>query len=201
LPAPDSTTKLLRLISRSGVLRPRDLAGTGLTRQLLDRLVQRGLVERVGRGLYARAGTRPGEYRSLAEAAKRVPHGVVCLLSALAYHGLTTQSPHEVWLAIDSATRWPRIDHPPVKRIRMSRAAHRHGIEHHRLDGVSVPIYSIAKTVADGFKYRRRIGADVAVEALREALAERRVDRDALWRAARVCRVTRVMRPYLEALG
>lgn len=136
----------------------------------------------------------------LAAASARVPHGVVCLLSALRFHELTTQNPAEIWLAIDRKARAPKAPELPLRIVRFSGAALTEGVETHRIDGVSVRVTSPAKTVADCFKYRRKIGADVALEALRECWRTRRCSVDALWRYAKVCRVTTVMRPYLEAV-
>jgi predicted transcriptional regulator of viral defense system len=196
--AADRTLDLLRTL---GVVRPLDLVERGIPRQTLQRLLARGLVVRIGRGLYSLVGDEPGEHRGLAEAARRVPHGVVCLLSALNFHGLTTQQPFEVWMAIDVPARRPQVERPPLRIVRMSGAALTEGVEHHEVDGVSVPVFGIAKTVADCFKYRNKVGLDIALEALREVLEERRTDVDALWAMGQVCRVQRVMQPYLESLA
>ncbi|MBI5502104.1 MAG: type IV toxin-antitoxin system AbiEi family antitoxin domain-containing protein [Deltaproteobacteria bacterium] len=189
---------LLRLFRQSGVLRPRDLAAPRIPRSYLQRLVERGLLERTGRGLYRLAGGEAAEHHGMAEACKRVPHGVVCLLSALRFHDLTTQAPFEIWMAIDVAARAPAAGYPPLRIVRMSGLARTTGVEEHRVEGVPVNVYSAAKTVADCFKYRNKIGLDVALEALRDY---RRVrgNLDDLWLFARICRVANVIRPYLEA--
>src|SRR5450432_1096024 len=184
-----------------GVVRPRDVAGQGVSRTRIQRLTESGTLERVGRGLYVPAGTRITEHHTLAEAAKRVPGGVVCLLSALSFHRMTTQSPHEVWLAVDVKARKPKTDWPPLRIVRFSGEARTFGVETHVIEGVEVRITSRAKTVADCFKYRNKIGVDVAVEALREYLGKRGRSMDELQRAADACRVGRVMRPYIEALA
>jgi predicted transcriptional regulator of viral defense system len=189
-----------RLASRSGVLRPRDLAPLEIPRRHLARLTQAGILRHSGRGLYTLADADATEHRSLAEAAKRVPSGVVCLLSALRFHGLTTQNPWQVWLAITPASRKPVADHPPLRIVRFSGPAFDQGVEHHRIEGVDVKVYSPAKTVADCFKYRNKIGTDVAVEALRNVWRQRLVTADQFWHFARVCRVSNVMRPYMEAI-
>jgi predicted transcriptional regulator of viral defense system len=137
----------------------------------------------------------------LVTAATRIPHGVVCLLSALRFHDLTTQNPSEVWLAIDRKARAPVQHELPLRIVRFSGRARIEGIEKHRIDGVPVRVYSPAKTVADCFKYRRKIGTDVAMEALRDCWRSGRCTMDDLWRYASVCRVTNVMRPYLEAVA
>jgi predicted transcriptional regulator of viral defense system len=183
------------------VLRASELVLHGLSRTGLSRLAASGVVERVGRGLYVRVGAKITEHHTLAEAAKRVPSGVVCLLSALAFHGMTTQHPHEVWMAIDVKSRKPTVDWPPLRIVRFSGAARAFGVEDHRVEGVRVPVTSRAKTVADCFKYRNKIGVDVAVEALKEYLRRRGRSMDELLRAAEACRVARVMTPYLEALA
>jgi predicted transcriptional regulator of viral defense system len=190
--------QLLALARQSGILRPQDLAGGRIPRTYLRRLVERGALERTGRGLYRLVERQTSENHSLAEACKRVPHGVVCLLSALRFHDLTTQAPFEVWMAIDIKARAPVAGQPPLRIVRMSGEARTAGIEEHRIEGVTVRVYSSAKTIADCFKYRNKIGLDVALEALRDY---RRVrgSMDDLWRLARTCRVDNVMRPYLEA--
>lgn len=147
------------------------------------------------------AGAKVTEHHTLAEAAKRVPAGIVCLLSALAFHGMTTQSPHEVWLAIDVKARKPKADWPPIRIVRFSGGARTFGVEKHVIEGVEVLATSRAKTVADCFKYRNKIGIDVAVEALREYLRKRGRSIDDLQHAADVCRVARVIRPYIESLS
>jgi predicted transcriptional regulator of viral defense system len=183
-----------------GVLRPKDVAGEGISRTHIQRLTQAGALERVGRGLYVPAGARITEHHTLAEAAKRVPNGVVCLLSALSFHRITTQSPHEVWLAIDVKARKPNADWPPMRIVRFSGRARTFGVESHVVEGVEVRITSRAKTVADCFKYRNKIGIDVAIEALKEYLGKRGRSMEDLQRAAEVCRVARIVRPYIEAL-
>lgn len=192
--------RALQEIKKLGALRSRDLDRLGIPRATLSRLAARGLVERASRGLYRLTDADATEHRALAEACKRVPHGVVCLLSALQFHGLTTQTPFEVWLAVDAKARKPRVDDPPLRVVRFSGKALTFGVEEHPVEGVDVRLTSPAKTVADCFKYRNKIGLDVALEALRDYRRQRR-PLDALWRAAAVCRVAAVIRPYLEALS
>lgn len=193
--------QVLEIARRAGILRPRDLARRGIPSVYLRRLHRRGLLVQSGRGLYTLPTGDLTANHSLAEACKRVPHGVVCLLSALRFHVLTTQAPFEVWLAIDRKARAPRIKSPSLRLVRMSGEALRAGIEEHRVEGVTVRVYSGAKTVADCFKFRNKIGLDVALEALRDYRRTRRSGMDELWRFARICRVAQVMRPYLEALA
>jgi len=190
--------EVVALTRRHGILRPRDLAPARIPRSYLQRLVERGVLERTGRGLYRLADHDAAEHHSLAEGCKRVPHGVICLLSALRFHDLTTQAPFEVWMAIDLKARAPVAGYPPLRIVRMSGEARTTGIEEHRVEGVVVRVYSSAKTVADCFKYRNKVGLDVAIEALRD-YRRARGNADDLWRHARVCRVANVIRPYLEA--
>jgi predicted transcriptional regulator of viral defense system len=182
------------------MVRPRDLAEWDIPPDYLDRLYRRGLVERVARGLYAWPGADVGEHHSLAEAARQVPRGVVCLLSALRFHGLTTQAPHEVWLALPPRAWSPRVRHPRLRLVRFSGRALTEMVEEHAVEGVLVRVYGVAKTVADCFKFRNKVGLDVALEALRDCWRSRRATMDELWQAARVCRMANVMRPYLESL-
>ncbi|HZW26612.1 MAG TPA: AbiEi antitoxin N-terminal domain-containing protein [Gallionella sp.] len=196
----DVADKLINLVQAQGLIRPCDLAPLGISRVFLTRAVRRGQLERVGRGLYGLPGRAVSAHGSLAEVARRVPKGVVCLLSALRFHGLTTQAPFEVWLAIENKAIAPKLDYPPLRIVRFSGAAFAEGVEVHVVDGVKVRVTGVAKTVADCFKYRNKIGLDVALEALREAWREKRMSGDDIWHYAKVCRMTNVMRPYLESL-
>jgi predicted transcriptional regulator of viral defense system len=182
-----------------GVVRAKDLVARGVPRITLTRLVRAGDLERVGRGLYRLPGADIAEHHGLVEASRRIPHGVVCLLSALRFHELTTQQPFEVWMAIDRKARRPRVDYPPIRIVRFNDRALIEGVEEHEIEGVPVPITSPARTVADCFKYRNKIGLDVAIEALRDYRRQRRGTVDELWEAAEVARVRTVIRPYLEA--
>lgn len=193
----DRTLKLAR--RRQGVT-SRELAAAGIHRQVLSRLVAEGELERVARGLYRPPEQSISEYHGLVIAAAAVPHGVVCLLSALQYHGIGTQLPSEVWMAIDRRARRPVLRYPPLRIVRYSGAALTEGVGSHVIEGRTVKVYNVAKTLADCFKYRNKIGLDVALEALREAWRAKRFTMDELDRYAAICRVQRVMRPYLEAL-
>jgi predicted transcriptional regulator of viral defense system len=192
--------QVLELVRAAGVLRPRDLDAEGIPRVYLRRMYQRGLLDQPARGLYVLPDAPFTENRGLAEASKRYPGAVVCLLSALRFHELTTQNPFEVWLALEGKAWRPRPSDLPLRFFRLSGAAFTEGIERHRLEGVPVKVYSVAKTVADCFKFRGRIGMDVAMEALREGWHERRFTMDELWHYATVCRVAPLMRPYMESL-
>lgn len=185
----------------AGILRAGDLARGGLSRQRIMEMARRGDLVRLGRGLYARPDAPVTEGHALALVCAHAPAAVVCLLSALRLHGLGTQDPWQVWAMIETGARAPRMDYPPLRVVRAGGEAFRAGVEERRVEGVTVRVTGVAKTVADCFKYRSRVGLDVALEALRECLAERRASPDEIWRYARVCRVERVLRPYLEALS
>lgn len=196
-----NTNPMTAIFKGSTVKRTRELEVAGISRVQLQAAAKAGHVERVSRGLYRLPQADVSEHHSLALAAKRSPQGVICLLSALRFYGLTTQSPHEVWLALPKHSWQPKESGLPLRFCWFSGAALTEGIETHRIEGVTVQIYSPAKTVADCFKYRRKIGMDVALEALREAWRERRCTVDELMRFARICRVSNIIRPYLEALA
>ncbi len=199
--SPRSTEQaVLRLAGERGVIGPQDLVARDLNPNQLSRLARRGLLTRVARGLYASLDASASEHHTLAEAARLYPKAVVCLLSALEFHGLTTQAPFQVWLAIDVKAWKPTRGGPPVRWVRSSGAALTAGIEAHELEGVPVRVYSRAKTVVDCFKFRSKVGLDVAIEALRDYRA-RKGSVDELWHYARICRVRNVMHPYLEAIG
>lgn len=192
---------VLALARTYPLLRARDLAARSLPTVALTRLVAAGKLERVARGVYSLPGRALSEHRSLAEASLRVPQGVVCLLSALRVHGIGTQAPFEVWLAIPHHSPTPRLDQPALRAVRMSGPALTEGIERALIDGVKVPVFNAEKTVADCFKYRNKIGLDVALEALRDAWSQGKLQMDALWRYATIDRVANVMRPYLESIA
>ena len=202
LPGQHSTLEqtVLALAERQPLLRARDLTAQALPTVVLSRLVAAGKLERVARGVYSLPGRALSEHRSLAEVALRAPRGVVCLLSALRVHGIGTQAPFEVWLAIPPHTPTPRLDQPSLRVVRMSGPALTEGVEPIDIDGVRVPVFNANKTVADCFKYRNKIGVDVALEALRDGWAQRKLTIDALWHHAAVNRVANVMRPYLESV-
>lgn len=192
--------ELLALTRKAGLIRARDLAPLGIARVALTRAVRQGQLQRLGRGLYGLPSRPTSEHATLAEVARRVPKGVICLLSALRFHNLTTQAPHEVWLAIGNKAAAPRLDYPPLRILRFSVVTLTEGVEEHMVDGVPIRVTGVAKTVADCFKYRNKIGLDVALEALRASWREKRMTSDELWRYAKLCRVANVMRPYLESL-
>ncbi len=192
--------RLLALARRRGVVTALGAQRAGIHSQQLTRLVADGVLERIARGQYRLAERPVTEHHALAVAARAVPRGVICLLSALSFHGIGSQLPPEVWIAIEGRARAPSVRQVPLRIVRYSGTAFTEGIETHRLEGETVRVYGIAKTLADLFKHRNKVGLDIALEALREAWRERRFTIEALDRAARACRVERVMRPYVEAV-
>jgi len=198
---PTNAEKVLALARKRSILRTRDVVARGIPRVTLTRLERAGLLERIGRGLYSLPGTDATEHHTLAAAIRRVPRGIVCLLSALRFHGMTTQQPFEVWLAIDRKARRPAVDYPPLRIVRFAGAGLSGGIQTHQIEGVPVRVTSPARTVADCFRYRNKIGIDVAIEALRDYRRLRKGTLDALATAAQARCVAEVMRPYLEVLA
>lgn len=201
MPSSTDRDRTLKLARRRQGVTARELAAAGIHRQVLSRLVESGELERVVRGVYRLPEQPLTEHHGLAMVGAVVPHGVICLLSALQFHGIGTQLPSEVWIAIDRRARRPALKYPPLRIVRYSGAALTEGVEPHRLEGQTVRVYNVAKTVADCFKYRNKIGLDVALEALREARRAKKASADALWRYAKINRVANVMRPYLEAVA
>ena len=196
-----TANRVLQLAREKGLLRPRDLDEYGIARIYLSRLHKKNLLRKAGRGLYILADAEPTKDHTIAQVCKRMPHGVVCLLSALQFHEMTTQLPFEVWLAIDRKGWLPQASDLPVRIVRFSKVALTEGVEEHIIEGVKVRVYNPAKTVADCFKYRNKVGLDVALEALRECWRERKCTSEDLYHYAKICRVWRVMRPYLEAIS
>lgn len=191
--------KILQLFKRMEILRPRDLVTIDISGSYLNVLASQGVLQRQSRGLYTLPDSRSSEFRSIVEACKLSPNSTVCLLSALRIHDLTTQSPHEVWLAIGQKDRKPQIAYPPIRVVRFSVASRKFGVEKRKIEGVPIHVYSAAKTVADCFKFRNKIGLDVAIEALRDCRESKKATVDEIWKAAKVCRMANVIRPYLEA--
>ena len=192
--------QILRLAGRRGLLRARDTHNLGIPTTVLTRLVRNGKLERVSRGIYTLPGAQMSAQRSLAEVSLRTPRGVICLLSALRLHDIGTQAPFEVWLALPPGVTARQMDGPSIRIIRMSGQSLTKGVEKISIDGVAVPVFCAAKTVADCFKFRNKIGLDVALEALRETHRARKASIDEIWRYAVINRVGNVMRPYIEAL-
>lgn len=194
-------SQLLLKLAKKGPVRALDLDTIGVPRVYLKRLCESGELERIDRGLYRLASADVTELSSLADVSKRVPHAAVCLLSALQLHGLTTEVPHAVWLLIDREARTPSIKSPKLEIVHASGTARTHGLERRVIDGVKVTLTTPAKTVADCFRYRRHVGMEVAISALKDYLRKRKGTVDVLVAAARADRVLVFMRPYLEALS
>lgn len=194
----DKPKKIFR--DRGGVLRTGEALGAGIHPRMLYEMHQVGILEQLTRGLYRLADLPPLGNPDLVSVSLKIPNGVICLISALAYHEITTQIPHEVYLALERGTEAPRLAHPPIRIFWFSGKAFTHGIQTHKIDGVPVRIYSPEKTIADCFKYRNKIGLDTAIEALKLYREKKRFISEELMQFARVCRVEKVIRPYLEAL-
>jgi len=193
--------RLQALLRKTRSARSRDFVAAGIARSQVSRMVAAGRLIRLGRGLYASPDYQPGEHASVVEVARRAPTVVFCLLTALRLHDLTTQAPFEVWIAIGNKEHPPRLDYPRLRVVRFSGPALTDGVQTRRIDGTEIRVTNVAKTVADCFKFRNKIGLDVALEALREARRAKKVTADDLWRYARTDRVANVMRPYLEAVA
>jgi len=191
---------VLRLARRRGSVTRQEVSDAGIHTFALSRLVRAGALERVARGRYRLPDAEITEHHGFALVASAVPKAVICLLSALSFHEIGTQLPREVWIALDRRARRPSLSYPPLRVLRFGGEALTAGIETHRIEGETVRVYGVAKTIADLFKYRNKIGLDVALEALREAWRHRRFTMAEIERYARICRVDRIMRPYLEAL-
>ena len=194
------TDLVLKLAKNKGVIRSLDLKEKGIPRVILTRLKTKGLLEKVGWGLYRLKNANYSEHESLITIAAKVPQAVFCLLTALQFHGLTTQLPRKVWIAMLQKSHVPKIDYPPIKMVLYSGKAFSSGVESHKKRKVTIQVYSIEKTIVDCFKHRNKIGIDVAIESLKDAKEKQKVSIEKLWKFAKICRVTNVMRPYLESL-
>ena len=196
----EKSEKVLNLAHEKGVLHTRDLNDYGIHREYLSRLCKQGRLIRVGRGRYVLPDMEISENYNLALVAKAIPGAVISLLSALRFHNIGTQAPFQIWIAIQNRAATPRIDNPVVRIFRFSGGAFSEGIEEHNIDGVNVKVYNPAKTVADCFKYRNKIGLDVAIEALRDGWQQKKISMDELWKYSKICRVSNFIKPYLESL-
>ncbi len=184
---------------RGGTLRTSEALAAGIHPRTLYSMRDRGELDQAGRGLFRLTDLPPLSEPDIVMVAKKVPQGVICLISALALHQLTTQIPHEIHLALPRSARHPKLDGPPIQIFRFSSASFEAGVETRQIDGVAIRIYSAEKTLADVFKYRNKVGLDVAIEALRNYRDRRKPKFQQVLEFARVCRVEKVMRPYLEA--
>lgn len=192
-------TQVLKLLGTRPMMRLKDFAAYGIGPETLARLVRDGSVVRPARGLYQLADGAADARRTLAEAAALVPKGVVCLVSALQFHGLTLQMPSSVWMAIERTAWRPRIDYPPMRFVRFTGSALTEGVGRHHIEGIQVAITDPARTIVDCFRYRAKVGIDVAMEGLRESLRQRKATSDQLWRYATKARIWSTMKPYVEA--
>ena len=186
--------------ARGGMVRTAEAIKAGIHSRTLRQLCHDGTLEQVSRGIYRLTSHPPISNPDLVTVAMRVPSAIVCLISALAFHELTTQIPHAVSIALKKGTETPRLEHPPITVHRFTDTSLNTGIEEHRIDGVTVRIYSPEKTLADGFKFRHKIGMDVVLEALKLYKGRKTFNLGELLKFARICRVKNVMRPYLEAM-
>jgi predicted transcriptional regulator of viral defense system len=198
--AQTKTEKLIELVQRQHIIRPRDLERVRIPRNYLTRLVKRGQLQKLERGIYTTETVPASEHISLLEVSRKAPKAVICLLSALSFHEIGTQVPNEVWIAIDVKAWTPRITSPIVRIIRFSGDALHFGVQEKQVTGGKIRIFSPAKTVADCFKFRHKIGMDIALEALRDCYRQKKASMNELFEAAKICRVANVMRPYLESL-
>ena len=192
--------RTMQYVRQHGIVRPREIEAIGIPREYLLRLHGQGKLNRIGRGIYSLPGAAVTERHTYAEVAKRVPDAVLCLLSALAFHEITTQSPASVWIALGKGARKPAIVSPSLRVVRLTEPSLSEGIERQSVEGVTVRVYSAAKTVADCFKFRNKIGLDIAIEALKDCLRQKKATVNEIYRYAKICRVSNVIRPYMEAL-
>jgi predicted transcriptional regulator of viral defense system len=192
--------RTMQYVRQHGIVRPRDIEAIGIPREYLLRLYRQGKLSRTGRGIYSLPDAAVSERHTYAEVAKRVPNAVLCLLSALAFHEITTQSPVSVWIALGKGARKPAIVSPSLRVVRLTEPSLSEGIERQSVEGVTVRVYSAAKTVADCFKFRNKIGLDIAIEAMKDCLRQKKATINEIYRYAKICRVSNVIRPYMEAL-
>jgi predicted transcriptional regulator of viral defense system len=198
--APDVRKAKAAFRRNGGMLRMADALRAGILRRTLYSMRDKGQVEVLARGLYRLTDAPPLSNPDLVTVAAKIPHGIVYLVSALAFHEMTTQIPHEVWIAVPRNSEPPRLDNPPIRAVRLNQASYEVGVETHQLDGVPVKIYSREKTLVDCFKHRSDVGLDTVLEAVRMYKAQGRIDVDTILRFAAICRVARFARPYLESL-
>lgn len=182
------------------LLRSKDLEQRGLSRSKIREAMAAGALERIGHGQYSLPGAEQSEHHSLVQVTNRVPHAAICLLSALRFHDLTSQNPHQVWIAIGPKDRKPALEYPSIKVVRYGAERFGLGLEEHPVEGTTLRVYSVARTVVDLFSYRNKIGLDVALESLRDGWRSRKFTLAEINRIAGLCRMRRVMQPYLESL-
>src|SRR5487761_68243 len=192
--------KTMQYVRQNRIVRPRDIESIGIPREYLLRLHRKGKLLRSGRGIYTLPDAAITERHTYAEVAKRMPEAVLCLLSALAFHQITTQNPASIWIALRKGARKPAVTSPSLKVVRLTGPSLVEGVEKHQVEGITVRVYSPAKTVADCFKFRNKIGLDIAIEALKDSIRQKKATVSDIYRYAKICRVSKVIRPYMEAL-
>lgn len=192
--------QIIAIADKQGSVSAADLLAQGVAREYLPRLAKKGLLERVARGLYNLPDADITEHHGLVLVCKQVPQGVITLISALAFHNIGTQVPHEVWLAVKARAYAPKLTYPKVRYQYYSGPAFELGVETHRIEGVDVKVYSVAKTVVDCFRLRNKVGLDVALEALKDGWQQKRFSADELMLLAKQCRIASVIQPHFEML-
>lgn len=192
--------RAVTLLTQRTMMRAHELKAEGVTAATIARAVRDGAITRAGRGLYQLPDGGDSAHMALAEVSKRIPDGVICLVSALAYHDLTDQMPRQVWVAIGAKDWAPKVDYPKVRIVRLREPYLGYGVEHHTIAGVGVAIYSVAKSLADAFRNARLVDRSVAIESLRSAIDQRKATPAQIAQAAKDCGAWKIMRPYLEAL-
>jgi len=189
-----------KILARKSVVTIKDLESTNVSRNILADMAKEGILTCIKPGVYESNNRNVSEFESFEDISVQAPNAVVTLLSALQFHELTTENPHQVWIAIQRGQRVPKIKYPPTRHVIFSEKTHKFGIEEHMSHGVILKVYSVAKTIADCFKYRHKIGLDVAIEALKDGLKSKKTNINEIWEAAKICRVQNIIRPYMEAI-
>ena len=196
----NNSEKIQQLIRMNQPFSSMEAQKLGISRMALTRMCHNGLIERVAHGIYVATASLPSNFEDMKVAAKFVPYGIFCLFSALKFHNLTTQLPHDIWMAVPQGSRHKELDHPAINYISLSSGSYNFGIEEHEVDGMKLKVYSVAKTVADCFKFRNKIGLEVAIEALKDAKVSRKATNAEIFKAAKACRVKKIIMPYMEAM-
>jgi len=188
-----------QILENKSVVTVKDLVSAKISRNILADMANKGFLTLIKPGVYESNHRDVSEFESFVDISVQAPNGVVTLLSALQFHGITTENPHRIWVAFLRGQRIPNIEYPPMRHVIYSEKSYRYGIEEHNAQGVTFKVYSVAKTIADCFKYRHKIGLDVAIKALKDGL-NNKTDINEIWVAAKVCRVQNIIRPYMEAI-
>ena len=192
--------QLKKMFARNRIVRASTIRDAGISAQFITNMLRNGEITRLGRGVYSLAEAAATEMSDIEALSHVVPRGVICLVSALRFHGLTDENPHEISVAVKHGSHPPKIEYPPVQFFVFSGLAYSSGVESHSVNGTELRVYSIEKTIADCFKYRNKIGLDIAVSALQDAVKKGKVNYNSLWESAKICRVSKIIRPYMEAV-